>query len=377
VNRVRSRLISLTAVATIALLATGCDIGGSIDGTSPAAPGQLPTAAVALSPLPTITPSPTITNTPTPSATPTPTPTPTHPLMIEVMRELAYPASELVFEEELVAGANYERHVVSYQSEGNTIYALLTIPFGQPPEAGWPVVIFNHGYIPPDEYRTTERYAAYMDGFARNGYVVLKSDYRGHGDSEGRPTGGYGTPDYTTDVLNGMASVKRLDSVDPGNIGMWGHSMGGQITLRAMVVSDDIKAGVIWGGVVASYPDLFENFFGRRGGATLTPVPGATPRWRRSTLSRWGSPTDNPEFWASISPNSYLGDISGPIQLHHGGSDQTVPVILSELLAAELEQAGQATELFIYEGSDHNISIGFSLAMQRSIQFFDQHLKQQ
>jgi len=29
---------------------------------------------------------------------------------------------------------------------------------------------------------------------------------------------------------------------------MWGHSMGGEITLRAMVVSRDINAGVIWAG---------------------------------------------------------------------------------------------------------------------------------
>jgi len=33
--------------------------------------------------------------------------------------------------------------------------------------------------------------------------------------------------------------------------------MGGSVTLRAMVVSKDIKAGVIWGGVVAPYPDIF------------------------------------------------------------------------------------------------------------------------
>ena len=51
--------------------------------------------------------------------------------------------------------------------------------------------------MPPDEYRTTERYVQYVDYFARSGYIVFRSDYRGHGSSEGPPEGGYGTPAYT------------------------------------------------------------------------------------------------------------------------------------------------------------------------------------
>ncbi len=63
-------------------------------------------------------------------------------------------------------------------------------------------------------------------------------------------------PDYTADVLNAVSSLKAYADADPQRIGMWGYSIGGQITLRAMVVSGDIKAGVIWAGVVVPYPDL-------------------------------------------------------------------------------------------------------------------------
>ena len=28
------------------------------------------------------------------------------------------------------------------------------------------MIIFNHGYIPPSQYKTTERYVAYVGGFA-------------------------------------------------------------------------------------------------------------------------------------------------------------------------------------------------------------------
>jgi len=212
-------------------------------------PAATPPLAATSKPSPTVTPTPPPTMTPLPTDTPSPTATPPHPLDIENMRSQACPGSDLVFEQTLEPGSNYDRYIVSYQSEGLKIYAYLAIPRGDVPATGWPVVIFNHGYIPPAEYRSTERYVAYVNAFARKGYIVLRSDYRGHGNSEGDATGSH-TPDYTIDVLNAVASIKRYEDADPARIGMWGHSMGGGITLRCMVVTDDIIAGVIWAGVV-------------------------------------------------------------------------------------------------------------------------------
>src|SRR3990167_589444 len=192
-----------------------------------------------------------------------------HSLSIEALRTGDYPGSEITIEQELTPGSNYKRYITSYKSEGLKIYALLTVPNSIPPEGGFPAIVFNHGYIRPADYRTDEKYVAYVDGFARNGYVVIKPDFRGHGDSEGEASGAYGSVGYTIDVLNAVSSIKKLRDpstssgrfvVDTNRIGMWGHSMGGYITLRSMVVSQDVKAGVIWAGVVASYGDLLNNW---------------------------------------------------------------------------------------------------------------------
>ncbi len=364
-NRRSTPCLLLLIAACAALIAARCASAAPDPPLVTAGEGELPTAPPTL----TLAPPSTV----APSASPTPT---LHPLTIAALRQRLYPGSDIVVEQVLEPGANYRRSQVSYTSEGLRIYALLTVPTGEAPEAGWPVIVFNHGFIPPAEYRTTERYVAYVDALARRGYIVFRPDYRGHGESDGIATGAYGSPDYLVDVLNAVASMRRYPGADPQRIGMWGHSMGGYLTLRAMVVDPGIRAGVIWAGVVGSYPDLLTRW-------RPTPTPGgsqtATPAfrfgWRTALLSDYGPPDVNPVFWESISADSFLADLSGPLQLHHGTADTSVPFAFSEELYQKALAAGAVVEFYSYPGADHNLSGPFSLAMGRTIDFFDRYLR--
>jgi fermentation-respiration switch protein FrsA (DUF1100 family) len=337
------------------------------------------TIVPSLTPGPRVTPSPSSTLEPTATARPTSTPTSTptlFPMSILAERETAYPGSAISIEATLEPGANYYRYYAWYESQGLKIYGLLTVPFGEKPANGWPAIIFNHGYIDPRVYKTTERYTAYVDQLARHGYIVYKIDYRGHDRSEGEATGAYGDPGYTTDVLNGISSMRIFPLADPDRIGLWGHSMGGFLTLRAMVISQDIKAGVIWSGVVGSYPDMIccWHHADLQVSAT-TPNPNFRSGWRTQWQNLFGTPEENPAFWMGISANSYLSDLSGPLQLHHDVGDSEVPVKFSQDLYQEVQAAGKTVEYFEYPGDDHNLANYFNLAMQRTIEFFDRYLK--
>ena len=328
---------------------------------------RTPTATATLA-LPSLTPTITLTPTLTPTATPT-----LDPMSIAAMRARTYPGSDIVIDSELDPGSNYHRYYAYYLSDGLKIYGLLTVPNGSMPAGGWPAIVFNHGYIPPAQYRTIERYVAYVDSLASHGYVVYKIDYRGHDRSEGVAAGGYGNPGYEDDVLNALASLERFPQVNPQKIGMWGHSMGGFLTLRAMVISKDIKVGVIWSGVVGSYADMLCCWH-VHGGPTPTPPPESHGGWH-GWIQQYGTPGENPQFWDSISATSFLGDLSGPLQLHHDLNDSEVPYAFSKTLADEAQAAGKTVELYSYPGDDHNLAGPFSLAMSRTIQFFDHSLK--
>ena len=321
----------------------------------------------------TSTPTPTAAATPVATLSATPSATVLTPLSIVAMRQRVYPGSALTIEQRLAAGANYQQSIASYYSEGLKIYGLLTVPDGPRPASGWPVIIFNHGYIPPQQYRTTERYVAYVDAFARAGYIVFKSDYRGNGSSQGTPRTAYGFPDYTVDVLNAVSTLAKYPLADPSRIGMWGHSMGGNITLRTLVIDPRIKVAVIWAGVTATYQDILFNWHPPPGSGPPPSAPGSN--WRQRDLSQYGTPQQDPAYWNSIDPMAYLSDITAPIQIHHGTADTEVPLAFSQKLATQLQHEGKSVEFYTYPGSDHNIAQGFSLAMARSVAFFNQYLK--
>lgn len=289
------------------------------------------------------------------------------PMFIENLRKRGYPASNISLEETLTPGANYRRYIASYKSDGLKIYGLLTIPNSPKPEKGFPTIVFLHGYINPKQYTPTSDYIASQDGLARSGFITFKPDLRGHGKSEGEATGAHFSEGYVVDALNLISALKAYSEVNPGEIGVWGHSNGGEMMLRLMVISKDIKAGVSWAGVVGSFEDMLETYIDKIPFMRLT-----SPLVQENDL-----PSKNPNFWNKIDPYFYLRDISAPIQLHHGTSDEQVPIELSLHLKEELEKANKVVEYHEYPGADHNFTgTSFSLATQRSVNFFKKYLSE-
>ncbi|MEJ2600110.1 MAG: alpha/beta hydrolase, partial [Anaerolineales bacterium] len=236
---------SIVVMLVLMVFAAGCGMLGSggtggnraveIGTGTPPPAGAGPSAAATLpatiSPA-TIPTSPTPTLTAAPSSTVTPTPTEVtfkvgQDLTLEYLRNLEITGSDITIEKKLADGPNYHQYLASYISEGNKIYALLTVPFGDPPPGGFKAIVFCHGYIPPTVYRTTERYTAYVNYLARSGFVVFKIDYRGNGQSQGESSGSYFSPGYSIDAIAALKSLQRMDTVDPQGIGIWGHSMAG------------------------------------------------------------------------------------------------------------------------------------------------------
>ena len=305
------------------------------------------------------------------------------PINIDYLRSLNISSEKIKIEEELVEGINYKRYIASYSSEGNKVYGLLTIPTDKVPANGFPAIIFNHGYVPPAQYQTTEGYVSYVDYLARNGFIVFKIDFRGNGRSEGDPSGSYFSSAYTIDIISALKSLQKFEKVNPKKIGVWGHSMAGNAVLRAMLVSDDIKAGVIWAGAVYSYEDfakykISDNSYVHRPFETKE----GESQQNRETSPEIQKIRLNPEeinfnndFWTSISLTKNIKYLTSPLQINHSTNDPVVNIGYSRDLVKVLKDNNKIYEIYEYEGGEHNISSPyFEQAMERTVNFFEKNL---
>jgi len=372
-------LFSLFLVSTLVL--SGCASGGAERPAETPTPTQAPepaeeevtaeevlaakTGEITTEETPEPGPTDEPTRSPQPPLTETPDEVPSSSMDIGALRTRAY-TSEIIIEEVLEPGSNYQRFIASYVSDGYRIYGLLTVPNGLE-MAVYPAIVFLNGYLPPDTYVTTARYVAYQDRLASSGFVTLKPDLRGHGVSEGVASGTLFSEAYTVDTLNAISALESYEYADPDRIGLWGHSNGGATALRVMVATEKAKAGVFWAGVVGSYPDMLETYI-----SEISFLQRIAP----VVIEQYGRPTDNPDYWGRIDPYAYLESVSGPIQLHHGTADSSVPIVLSMSLRNALQENGKVVEYYEYEGADHNISgASYGKAMDRTVEFFEEHLR--
>lgn len=292
-----------------------------------------------------------------------------HPLQINQLQKKNYPGGNLKIEQRLDNPTTSDVFIVSYPSEGLKIYGLVAIPAGSPPAGGWPLIVFNRGFVPKEDYKIDKQYQRYWQYLVNAGFAIFKSDYRGIGRSQGEQAQNL-IPSNSTDVLNGLLSLKNWpkDKIDFNQVGIWGHSMGAQVSLQCMLSSNIFKAGVLWSG-----------FF--------IPVDQMIKRWRKSDdpkrkeqaeklIKEFGDPNQNSDFYHSISPIYHLNELPGPIQLHHGQKDDKVPYTDSLRLEKELKKAGKSGGIYIYKNGGHNLNEPDILpeAMANTIEFFNEYL---
>ena len=310
------------------------------------APARSPAAPAATAAAPTPVPSPTA------EPTPVPTATPVSPLAVPALRARSYEGGPIRVLQTLAQNNAYTSQLIEYTSDGLRIRGVMKVPRGNGP---FPVVLLNHGYYAVSAYRSGSGTDNAGDFLARAGYLTLASDYRGFGGSDNDASGqnaGHRV-EYAIDVLNLLAAVPSVPQADAARIGMWGHSMGGEVGLRVLEADRDarIKGTVFW---APTSGDIRANNRFYAGGA---------------------APAVAEQIAFQLSPINFVSWVASPIQLHQGDRDREVDPQWTRQLHDTLLAAGKEAELFWYAGQDHNWSGGWGEIAPRTVAFFDRHVK--
>ena len=286
---------------------------------------------------------------------------PTGISFIENLRARDYGGGEMQRVRVLDDNADFTRYLITYPSDDLVVQGFMDVPKNaEPPYAA---IIVAHGYVNPDNYPVLPYSTPYADALARAGFLVVHPNYRNHGGSGRGPNPM--RSGYAIDVLNLVEILKSEGDVRPGGIGIFGHSMGGEVALRALVTTTDIHAAVLYGSMSA---DSWQNWnlINNKWAGGWFLFDGPFNPWRDREAFRLSSPI------------AFLDDVQAPIQLHHGTADDTAPYGWATDLAQRLHDHGKDAELFTYPGAGHSFwtgSAAYNALMARSIAFFDARLR--
>jgi acetyl esterase/lipase len=275
------------------------------------------------------------------------------------------------------------------------VSGVIAVPEGDAPAGGRPVLTWAHGTTGIADACAPSLDAAgavdLLTPFLDRGFVVVATDYEGlgtpgrhpyvAGESEGRGT------------LDIVRAARQLDVGASDTVVIWGHSQGGHAALFANQLAAGWTPELRVVGTVAGAPPSqlplisaalqggpFQYYILMTGagwaeayGADLSLV--ATPRALEllpavdtecsagladtfndippSELLKADPATVEP--WATLLEENDPGHVVGesPVLIIHGGNDEQIPVVSSELLVQNMCDIGQVVERRVYEGQSH------------------------
>lgn len=330
----------------------------------------------------------TATPSPLPTLTLTPSPTSTieewiTSFTIEGLRQHDYQGGKIHIRTTLSENDKFTTSLIDYPSDGLTITGVMQIPLGEGP---FPVILLNHGFFSRGVYNSgdgTDRAAAFL---AEHGYITLASDYRSWGASDVGPSFFYSG--LAIDTINLINAVPSIEQADPQRIGMWGHSMGGGVTMKVLTIDSRIKAAVLYSPVSADFADIIERWgpgcFGDVAQGELIVgcnssdvIPGDLPR---NLQDAYRFVASDAEMLQKASPFYHLEYVNVPVQIHYGTEDgkflSGTPPQWSVKITQGLRDAGKQAEMYQYEGEGHSfIGQPWFDFMTRTLRFFDRYVK--
>jgi dipeptidyl aminopeptidase/acylaminoacyl peptidase len=298
------------------------------------------------------------------------------------LRQRDYPGGAVEIWGTVAATAEFTQYYIAYPSDDLTITGMMYVPAGAGP---FPLIVLLHGYYQREQYYSGADTWQTAEFLARQGYLTVAPDFRSWGDSE------VGLSLFHTglviDTLNLLSALDSAPQADTSRIGMWGHSMGGGVTTKVLVVDDRVKAAVLYAPNSADDGDLLGRWGpgclpgqSQAAGDRCNPgemIPVGTDE---ALLAAYFAAAADPIALQRFAPFYHLEEISVPVQIHIGTADGAVltqtPPEWSEKLYQALVAAGKEVEFFEYEGAGHYFEgEAWALFHERTLTFFDEELK--
>jgi dipeptidyl aminopeptidase/acylaminoacyl peptidase len=248
----------------------------------------------------------------------------------------------------------------STSKDGTIVNSIVVKPAGFDPARKYPVLLRIHGGPNGQDQHS---FSYEREVFAANGYVVISVNYRG---SIGRGNA-YQKAIYAdwgnkevVDLLGAMDALQKQAWVDSSRLGIGGWSYGGILTDYTIAQDTRFKAAISGAGS-ANQLSMY-----------------GSDMYITQYEQEIGPPWKTQDLWIKISyPFFHADRIKTPTLFLVGEKDFNVPLAGSEQMYQALRSLGVDTQLVIYPGQFHGISIpSYRIdRMQRYLDWYAKYLK--
>ena len=198
-----------------------------------------------------------------------------------------------------------------------------------------PVIVWCHGGAGEIAHIYTDELIR-MTVWARAGFLVLASEYRGNAGSEGRDEQG-GADVHDVNAL--AATAAQLPEADTHNLFLYGQSRGGMMVFEALRAGFPARAAVSNSGVSDA------------GGYRDRPDAKEMEELARAMIPNFEA--EKKIGFASRSAIRWASEIRVPVLLLHGTADWRVSPLQTLQFAEALQLAKRPYALHLFEGGAH------------------------
>lgn len=261
---------------------------------------------------------------------------------------------------------------INFPSDGLKLSGVLQVPDAVTPHEKRPAIVVLHGFGSNKEDGMVQLAAGFFESL---GYISLRFDMRGCGESEGE-RGRVLCEEQVRDTSNAISYLSQRPDVLPDAIAVMGHSFGAAVAVYTAGVDKRVAACISsggWGDGEAKFraqhasPEAWQRFEQmreqgqeqlRKGESMrvsrfdIVPIPPAL-RDNLSPGSFMDFPFEVVESMYAFKPNDVVGNIAPrPLMLLHPSVDSVTPTQQSIDM---FQRAGMPTDLHLVSGIDHFI----------------------
>lgn len=229
--------------------------------------------------------------------------------------------------------------------DGQQLDAYLTLPAGATKQNPPPLVVLPHG---GPWARDNWGFDNEVQFLASRGYAVLQPNYRGSTginwmfpkDDE------WDFRKMHDDVTDATKTLIASGYIDPQRVGIMGGSFDGYLAISGVVNEPELYRCAITNAGVFDWADQVNQY---KYNQYDSPAFGRLIR-------KLGSPKENPEKFAAISPGRQVDRIRVPVFVAGGKDDQTVEIGQSRSLLAALQKHGVPHESLLIRDEGHGMA---------------------